>query len=104
MSAAALRLKVWGGTCQVTVKMPGHHNTARVIVSASSQKRAVALLNEARLTAGYCTLGSFRDYWSETGNALELSIASGREGIWYAPDTGPRDARDSYTEFRFSPT
>lgn len=82
------RLKVWSHTTTVVLKVPGHHNLAMVLVKASSQKRAVEILNTSKLIAGYETLGGFRGYWTETGNTRSLEVAATieGEGLWYLPD------------------
>ena len=87
-----MKMKVWGTTCVVPFDVPGnaaHNQQARVIVCACSQKRAVEVVNA--LGFGYETLSGFRAWWDETGNAVELATANGREGVWYAPDlrSGP---------------
>jgi hypothetical protein len=63
------KLKVWGGT----IGGQGHY-----IVAAPTKKRAVEVLN--------ATLGSFSRYyfdgwWCETGNEIELAVAS-ELGVW----------------------
>ena len=63
-------LKVWGGNLD---------GRARGLVAAATKKRAVEMLQangHANLSRHY-----FDGYWSETGNVVELSIAT-EEGIW----------------------
>lgn len=63
----------------------GHHNEARVIVKASTIKRARELLGQSFVCAEP-TPRRFRDYWSETGNVVEHEVAvNDAEGVWYAP-------------------
>ncbi len=57
----------------------------RCLVKASSQKRAIELLNE-HCHIGH-NLGNFRDYWSITGNKTSLELIEGveGEGVWVVP-------------------
>ena len=64
----ARKLKVWGGT---------DGGRGRVIVAATTKKRAVEVLNKWARVSMY----HFNDYWTETGNELELKTAT-EEGVW----------------------
>ena len=83
-------LKVFGSTTTVTARVAGHHGQARVIVSATSVADAIRRLNESGLVAGRIGRSSFAGYWAETGNDVELSVASGEPGVWYGPDRSTR--------------
>lgn len=61
-------LKIFGGTCVYRGK------SCRIIVSASSSTRAVAILNDAGLNI---SLHHFRGYFSITQNVMENDIAKG---------------------------
>ena len=81
--AEMARLKVWGGTAYVGKPA----RPRRIIVCASSQRQAAALVSEH--TWGRTSLYEFRRFWSVTGNAAELETATRdgafREGVWVAP-------------------
>ena len=62
------KLKVWGGS---------KYGKRRYIVCASTIKEA---LNLTDISYSY-----FHNYWSETGNEEELSIAN-EIGVWECPD------------------
>jgi hypothetical protein len=93
-------VKVWGVTLQAyyDLVIPGaehHQRQVCVIVCAKSQKRAVELINATRFGHGNVTLGFFRTYGGETGNAIQLATANGQEGVWWAPLDG--EYRNTYT-------
>lgn len=93
-------MKVWGVTLQApsSFVLPGaerHQRQVRVIVCAKSQKRAVELINATRFGSNI-TLGFFRAYGGETGNAVQLATANGHEGVWWAPLDGKH--REEYTK------
>lgn len=69
--------KVWG------LRIQDRGQDARLIVRATSQKKALELLHQA----GYrnISLGYFRDYGSITGNKQELAAAT-ETGVWITPD------------------
>lgn len=86
MGSERRRLRVWGGTDFLSSEEvaamrlpPTAHNQYRCIVAARTKKRAVELLD--------CSMHHFNDYWSETGNAIELAVAV-EEDVWYAPMQG----------------
>jgi hypothetical protein len=81
------KLKVYGGYCMVS-----NRGQVRHLVATTSRKRAVELCRERGV---YVTLGYITDYWSETGNANELSFAT-HEGVW-ASTKSHRNAGDDTT-------
>ena len=75
-SRPAKQCKVWGGlTNTAHTRTANGSRQARTIVCARSQRRAVELLS-------CMSLHEFREYWSETGNANEINITGGEEGVW----------------------
>ena len=72
MKDKARKLKVWGGATFAG------GTQRRTLVCAASKKRAVELLSSVGLST---TLNAFITWWSETGNSVELSIAT-EEGVW----------------------
>lgn len=58
--------KVWGGITFVGSKQ------VRTLVIAKTQKQAAARVGDS--------LHSFRQYWSETGNAVELEVCRRTDG------------------------
>lgn len=66
------KLKMWGGDARVKSLSQSWGRDARMLVVETSQKKAVEALNKRR--GGYTSLNHFRDYWCETGNALELAL------------------------------
>ena len=77
----ARKLKIWGGTVQASYygKIVG----TRVIVSTTSKKRAVELLNKT--DDAHLSLYEFNLFWTETANKLELATAT-KEGVWMIRD------------------
>ena len=93
-----MKLKVWGGL----VSCPRSHEAFkdctliqhRAIVRTTSQKRAVELLNQ--VNRNY-SLNEFRNYWSVTGNDVELTVAASagdEEGVWVSLSDRTRFAED----------
>lgn len=71
------KMKLWSGTHP----KPGTNKSARLLVQATSQKRAVELLEEA----GYrgWTVGQFRQFFGHTGNThAKVAAEGGCEGVW----------------------
>jgi hypothetical protein len=66
----ARKLKVWGGSLGDGVR--------RGLVAATTKKRAVELVKKAEPVISYYY---FNDYWTETGNDVELAVAT-EEGVW----------------------
>lgn len=73
-------LQVWGGTAFFA------GNQVRVIVSASTKKRAVELL--ALSSVSHITRGYFDSHFALTGNADELACAQWGEGALAYEDLG----------------
>ncbi len=67
------KLKVWGGSW---------NGRGRAIVAAPTKKRAVELLKGV---TGNFSRHYFDGYWCETGNAMELAMAT-KEGVWISKD------------------
>lgn len=67
----------------------GLHNTARVMVKASTRKRAMELLAASEVLGPRApTPAAFRACWIETRNVVELAVSlNHQEGVWYAPRT-----------------
>lgn len=85
------KLRVWGGNAILGDDVerlglpPSPHRQYRCLVAAATKKQARAL-------AGVSAY-QFDGWWTETGNAVELSVAV-EEGVWYAPLDGARKASD----------
>lgn len=74
------KLKVWGGLTHSADEPSANKGMqARTIVAAYSQKHAVEVIREA--CGCRMSLHEFSQYWSETGNATELGIAT-HVGVW----------------------
>lgn len=71
------KLKVFGGT--IFYGTP--RKQIRVIVATYTKKQAVELLN----TVTNISYTHFNDYFSKTGNVVELSVAT-EVGVWVTPD------------------
>jgi len=74
------KLKIFGGTHRVK----NNRDQVRMIVGATTKKRAVELINQhtARIT-----MREFNDYWMETGNDKEVELATNSpETIFYRED------------------
>lgn len=69
----AKKLKVFGGT----IFYGSPRKQVRILVAAYTKKQAVELLNNIN---NY-TYNDFNDYFSETGNSIELSVAT-EVGMW----------------------
>lgn len=67
------KLKVFGGLVVNHRRNKREHGQCRAIVATTSQSAAAKIVG--------CSLNSFRDYWSETGNATELAAALARPGV-----------------------
>lgn len=79
-------LKVWGGSENL-----GRGEFQRVLVAAHTKKDALVIVKQiARYAVG---MSHFNNYWSETGNSVELAIAKER-GAWYK--TGPSHTGGHY--------
>lgn len=76
-----MKPKVWGGT------QLGVCGQERVIVCASSKREAAKMVG--------CSLYEFNGYWAETGNAVELSVATER-GVWAAELDKPNKKAKDY--------
>ncbi len=75
----ARKLKVWGG-----LTFNHKHIQVRTIVAAATKKRACELLNT--------TMHEFNNYWSETGNQIELDTAlNSPEIVFTATSTMGKD-------------
>jgi hypothetical protein len=68
--------------------LPESDRQFRVIVAATTKKRALELLSFLDVSRG-----EFNDYWCETGNATELAVAQA-EGVWVALKQWPNDAKN----------
>lgn len=68
-----MKLKVFGGLMIINGKQ------VRIIVAATSQKKA------AELTG--VSLAHLRDYWSVTGNAVELDVALSKPNTVFVSDS-----------------
>lgn len=62
------KLKVYGG-----LVFNGKRKQVRTIVATTSQKNAAALVG--------CTVSEIRNYWSETGNDMEIATALALPGV-----------------------
>lgn len=87
-----MRLKVWGGMTILSTEDIRRSGVAapagrqvRCLVAATSKHRAAEMVGES--------LYAFGLYWCETGNAVELSVAT-EEGVWFGPDRHAPAARD----------
>ena len=60
-------LKVWGNGCET-----------RTLIAAYTKKQALEMM---KIGAPRSTMGYFNNYFTETGNDLELSIAT-EVGMW----------------------
>lgn len=67
------KLKVFGGS----TFYGSPRKQVRVLVASYTKKQAVELLN----TVSTISYSSFNDYYSETGNSVELSLAT-EVGMW----------------------
>ncbi len=76
-------MKVWSGL------MHGRGQVqAPTVVAATSQKAACAILNRHSRMSLY----EFRNYWSETGNAIDIEAAMSDPGaVFQASDSRARD-------------
>jgi len=79
------KTKLWGG---LVFCHPPHFDEDcrqqqhRCLVQATSQKRAIALMDS--MFPGTTPLSYFRDYWSVTGNDVEVALGASVEGeaLW----------------------
>lgn len=82
-----MRLKVFGGLCS-----RGSVPQVRTIVAATSQRAACAALKAA---GHHVTLHEFRGYWCETGNAVEIEVATKAPMVVF--QTSANDFRQDFT-------
>lgn len=71
-------LIVWGGVAFLPFE-----GQKRFIVAAATKKRAVEMVDE--VSRGKFSIGQLNKYWSKTGNAVELAVAT-EEGVWCCDD------------------
>lgn len=75
------------------------HGQVHVVVATTSRAALGRILDDL---GQHCSRGELRDYWSETGNDTDLSVATAEPGVvfWrplddhtrsYLPWTAPRD-------------
>ncbi len=86
------RVKMWSTTTEVVGpdRAPGSRApTATVRVQATSQKRAVEILNGSRLVRGRHTVNDFRNFWSPSPPPISAPYAAEGEGIWYQLNAFP---------------
>jgi hypothetical protein len=79
-----MKMKIWGGVDTFKGKQ------VRVIVCAKTKKRALELLKN--VSQRY-----FNNYFCETGNSLELSIAT-VEGVWRSSGINSTSERTTFTK------
>lgn len=82
-------MKVWGSLETI------HGKTNRMIVCAKNQKEAIEILKKARYPV---SLYYFRQYFSQTLNKEELSVAS-EPGVWVSAECRLSNAKD-YKPFK----
>ena len=91
-----MKVKVWGGLVMGPHSLGLSGTQVRVIVRAKSQRAACDAVSSTAF--GTLTIGCLRDYWSETGNARELEVAT-EDGVWYSPERN-----SGCGEFKRAPT
>lgn len=79
------KTKLWGGLVHCDHRIFGDgckDRQHRCLVQATSQKRAVELLNEH--IPGSMSVSHLRNYWAETGNDIEVALGESVEGeaLW----------------------
>lgn len=75
------KLKVFGGISYWGAGLAGQ---LRTVVAATSQKEAAGLVG--------IPLSQFREWWHETGNSVEISVAMSKPGAVFVQ---PLDAGDT---------
>lgn len=76
--------KLYGGT----LLWPGENAESRVIVCAPNRTTAAGLIGTSQYV--------FDNFFSETGNKVEIEVAGGQKGVWVAPLALPMKAKDDY--------
>ena len=79
-------LKYWGGALQYK------GDQGRSIICAYTIKDAVVFLNE--VSQCLITYKTFKDYWCETGNNVELSLLKNEGDIYFSKEDMPWKVED----------
>jgi len=73
------KIKVWGWVAINHKRSREHSGMVRTIIAERSQKRAAAIVGSS--------LHEFRNYWSETGNKIEIETATQQPGVIFQATT-----------------
>ena len=80
--------KVYGGLIMVKGKQ------RRTIIATRTKKRAVELLTPFTIISA----SHFRDYWGETGNKIELSVALAEPEVVFISNDDQSDSNKTYVK------